>query len=315
MTPDPDVLVAGECLVDFIPDRSGRLADVRRFERRAGGAPANVAVWLAGLGPAPYLWTRLGADPFGDHLAATLSDHGLPERFVVRDDDAKTTLAFVAHDESADREFSFRREATADTRFRPGAVPDETLSALEWVAFGGVALSTDPARTATFDLAERAREHGCTTVFDPNARPELWDGGFSEAVETAVGLADVVKATPADLAAAGLDGDPAALLDDVVAMGPHTVLLTLGSTGARATATAAAPWGPADVAHDGFDVDAIDTTGAGDAFTAGALRALADGDPLSEAVAVGSAVAAAATTEEGAMSAAVDRQRVRTVRE
>ncbi|PSP93323.1 carbohydrate kinase [Halobacteriales archaeon QS_1_68_44] len=311
---DPDVLVAGECLVDFIPDRPGALADVGRFERRAGGAPANVAVRLAGLGPAPYLWTRLGSDPFGDGLAATLSAHGLPERFVVRDPDAKTTLAFVAHDAEADREFSFYREGTADTRFRPGTVPDEALSEVDWVAAGGVCLSTEPSRTAMVDLLERAAVAGCETFFDPNARPELWDGGFPEAMETVLPLVDVLKATPEDLTAAGIEGNPEELLEATLELGPDTALLTLGADGAVARASPEAPWGPAKTAHEGFNVDTIDATGAGDAFTAGALRALADGESLVEAVAFGSAVAAAATTTEGAMSAAVDRERVRKIR-
>lgn len=311
---DPDILVAGECLIDFIPDRPGPLADVERFTRRAGGAPANVAVRLVGLDATPYLWTRVGADPFGDHLAATLDQHGIPERFVVRDGDAKTTLAFVAHDESADREFSFYRERTADTRFQQGTVPDDVLSGLDWLAFGGVVLSTEPARTAMLDTVERARNRGCTTFFDPNARPELWDGGFTASVERAFALADVVKATPSDLAAAGIDGDPDELLEAVLSMGPHTVLLTLGADGARARATAQAPWGPAGTTHEGFDVDAVDTTGSGDAFTAGALAALADGESLGEAVGFANAVAAVAATEEGAMSAEIDRERARSLR-
>jgi len=295
---DPDVLVAGECLVDFIPDRPGALADVERFERRAGGAPANVAARLAGLGPAPYLWTRLGTDPFGDGLAAALSAHG-----------------FVAHDAEADREFSFYREATADTRFQPGTVPDEVLSELSWVAAGGVCLSTEPSRTAMVDLLERAVETDCETFFDPNARPELWDGGFPGAVEAVLPLVDVLKATPEDLAAAGIEGDPEELLEAVLELGPHTVLLTLGADGALARAGPEAPWGPAKTAHGGFEVEVVDATGAGDAFAAGALRALADGESLVEAVAFASAVAAAATTAEGAMSADIDRERVRAVRE
>jgi len=311
---DPAVLVAGECLVDFVPDRPGALAAVDRFERRAGGAPANVAVRLADLGATPYLWTRLGADPFGDYLARTLSARGLPERFVGRDPDAKTALAFVAHDEDADREFSFYREGTADTRLQPGTVPDPVLSALEWVVVGGVPLSTEPSRTAILDLLERARACGCTTVFDPNARPELWAGGFAEAVETVLPLVDVLKATPADLAAAGIEGSPGDLLATTLAMGPHTVLLTLGADGAVAMAGPGAPWGPARTGHDGFAVDVVDATGAGDAFLAGAVWALVDGESLAETVAVASAVAAAATTAEGAMAADIDRERVRDVR-
>jgi fructokinase len=77
-----DLLVAGEALVDFIPDRPGPLADVETFTRRAGGAPANVAVGLATLGDPPLFWTRVGRDPFGDHLVETLADHGVPDDLV-----------------------------------------------------------------------------------------------------------------------------------------------------------------------------------------------------------------------------------------
>lgn len=305
----PEILVAGECLVDFLPDRPGDLSTVERFQRRAGGAPANVAVRLADLGPAPWFWTRVGGDAFGEFLVETLDAAGLPNRFVGTDPDAKTTLAFVAHDEAADREFSFYRENTADTRISPGTVPDDVLDAVEWVVFGGVCLSSEPARTAMFDLADRAGDRGCTVAFDPNARPELWDGDFdfADSFDAACEVADVVKATPEDLAAVGVDGSPEALLDAVLERGPHTALLTLGSDGAIARATDAAPWGPAEVTHPGYDVDVVDTTGAGDAFTAGATYGLVDGRGLAGAVALGNAAAAATTTEPGAIDADVDR--------
>lgn len=313
--PIPDVLVAGECLVDFIPDRPGELSAVERFHRRAGGAPANVAVRLADLGPAPWFWTRLGDDAFGEFLAETLADAGLPGRFVETDPDAKTSLAFVAHDEDADREFSFYREGTADTRFSPGAVPDEALDAVEWVVSGGLCLSTEPARTAMFDLVERAGRRDCTVAFDPNARPEQWDGGFPDAFDAGCEAADVVKATPEDLAAAGVEGAPDTLLNAILKRGPHTAILTLGDEGAIARATDAAPWGPAGASHAGYDVDVVDTTGAGDAFTAGVVRGLADGTTLEGALSLGNAAAAATTTEQGAIDADVDRSVVDRLRE
>ena len=311
----PDVLVAGECLVDFLPEAPGRLATVEQFHRRAGGAPANVAVRLADLGPAPWFWTRIGDDDFGEFLAETLASAGLPDQFVRTDPDAKTSLAFVAHDDDADREFSFYRDRTADTRFSPGTVPDDALDAVEWVVFGGVCLSTDPARTAMFDLVDRAGDRDCTVAFDPNARPELWDGGFPDAFDAACDAADVVKATPEDLAAAGVEGSPDALLDAILKRGPHTALLTLGDEGAIARATAAAPWGPAEASHPGYDVDVVDTTGAGDAFTAGAIRGLADGSGVSAALSLGNATAAATTTEPGAIDADVDRSAVDRLRD
>jgi fructokinase len=337
---DPDILVAGEMLIDFLPDTSGRLADVENFSRRAGGAPANVAVALAHLGVVPWFWTRVGEDPFGDHLAETLREFGVPDRFVERDPAAKTALAFVSHDEAADRSFTFYRDSTADTRVEPGAVSDETLDSVEWVSVGGVMLAAEPGRSATLDLAERAAERDCTVVFDPNARPELWAGAdrdFSDLVAEMFALADVVKATPEDLAAAGFDGEsPEDIARRVTEAGgaesgpdetgPHTVLLTLGATGAFALSTEAAPWGAGAASHSGYDVDTVDTTGAGDAFTAGALAALAgavgdaarteDGEvSLSAILGFANAVAAVTTTSAGAMAALPTLEDVRAFRE
>jgi fructokinase len=306
----PDVLVAGECLVDFLPERPGPLRTVERFSRRAGGAPANVAVRLADLGPAPWFRTRLGGDAFGAFLRETLADAGLPDRFVATDSDAKTSLAFVAHDDDGDRTFSFHRERGADTRLSAGVVPDDALDAVAWVVVGGICLSTDAVRTAMFELADRAGGRDCTVAFDPNARPELWDGGFPDAFDAGCAAADVVKATPEDLAAAGVEGPPDELLNAILRRGAHTAFLTLGSEGAVARATDAAPWGPAGASHPGYDVDAVDTTGAGDAFTAGAVRGLADGLGLSEALSLANATAAVTTTEAGAVDADVDRAAV-----
>lgn len=313
---DPRILVAGEALVDFIPGRDGPLAGVEQFTRRAGGAPANVAVGLARLDETPWFWTRVGADPFGDFLADVLADEGIPARFVERDPDAKTTLAFVAHDPGGESAFTFYRDGTADTRVEQGTVPDEILAGVEWVYAGGVMLATDPARAATLDLLARANERGCTVVFDPNARPELWEEGeFERVVGDVLAGVDVVKATPGDLRAAGFEGEPEELARALADAGVHTVLLTMGDEGAFAYATEDAPWGGATAFHPGYTVEAVDTTGAGDAFTAGALAALAGGErDVAEVLGFANAVAAVTTTAAGAMTALPDRATVREFR-
>lgn len=299
------MLVAGETLVDFLPGSERPLSAVERFDRRAGGAPANVAVRLAQLGETPWFWTRVGADPFGDFLAATLADRNLPDRFVERDPAAKTTLAFVSGDPDADVRFVFYRDGTADTRLQPGRVPADVLAGLEWVVVGSVPLASRPARDAVRDLVERASEHGCAVAFDVNARPELWRGADFEAqVRDLLPTVDVVKASREDLAPAGFSGDDAGALTDAIHdVGPHTVFLTRGSDGSAASATARAPWGPDDASHPGYDVEAVDGTGAGDAFTAGVVATLAAGErDLASVLARGNAVAAASTTRAGGMA-------------
>lgn len=308
----PDVLVTGETLIDMLPERPGPLSRVGGFERRPGGAPANVAVGLARLGAPPLFWTRVGADPFGQYLKDVLGEEGLPERYVERDPEAKTTLAFVTHDEAGDRSFTFYREGTADTRLEPGRVGDATLADLEWVHAGGLALASEPARSATRDLIERAAGWGRTVSFDPNARPELWESeeAFAREVREVLPVVDVLKATVRELDALGFDGETAGKrARDALEYGPHTVLLTRGGEGALALARADAPWadGTERAVHPGFDVEVADTTGAGDAFLAGAIDALVRGEGLDGCLTFANAVAARATTASGAMTALPDR--------
>jgi fructokinase len=309
-------LVAGETLVDMLPAAPGPLAGVERFDRRFGGGPANVAVGLARLDDPPLFWTRVGDDPFGDFLADRLAAEGVPSDLVERDPEARTGLAFVSLDQSGERSFTFYRDGSADTRLDPDRAGEISLDGVDWLHVGGVLLADEPARSATLRLVRRASRAGATVSFDPNARPELWTAfDYGQSTRTMLGLADVVKASPEDLAGAGflVGADPAELAAAVADAGPHTVFLTLGADGAYATSR---PPGsdPVAVRHPGYDVETVDTTGAGDAFLAGAVAALRAGEPLDEAVAFANAVAALTTTERGAVETVPTREAVRAFR-
>jgi fructokinase len=360
-----EILVVGETIVDMHPDGPGSLADVETFHRRAGGAPANVAVGIARLRAAPALWTRLGDDGLGDFLAETLSSEGIPEEFVERDPDAPTGLALVSLDADADRGFSLYLDGTASTRLQSGRIDDERLATTDWLHVGGVELAHEPARSAVLDLLERAPPE-TTVSFDPNARPQLWTAfDYAETLETVLPHVDVLFASVEDLEPAGYEGSAEAVARAVVDdggiesgdtgpqtaddAGPHTAIVTRGAAGALAYASSAAPWVEASgtsemseasgtsemseasevVEHPGFEADAVDTTGAGDAFTAGAITALvrrtAGGDDspedpasaserrsLADALRFGNAVAAESTTAQGAMTALPARTAVET---
>ena len=316
-----NILVAGETLVDFIPQQTGPLAAVEEFSRRAGGAPANVAVGLARLDAVPAFWTRVGDDAFGDFLRDTLSAAGVPDTYVEVDPTAKTGLAFVSLGAAAEREFSFHRHESADTRLQPGRIGDDELADVEWVHVGGVTLADEPGREATLDLLERANDAGATVSFDPNARPELWADdsvSFEETVADVLSAVDVLKVTPDDLAAAGIDyTGPEETAEALLDRGPHTVCVTLGGEGSYAASTADAPWAETatTAAHDGYRVDPVDTTGAGDAFTSGLVAALVDGHDLAAALGFANAVAAVTTTAPGAMTALPTREEVTAFRD
>ncbi len=309
-----DILVAGDTLVDFMPDEPGPVSAVGGFQPAFGGSGANVAVALDRIEAHPLLWTRIATDGFGQFLAGTLSSCDIPSRFIIRDTEAKTSLAFVEHDESGERGFSFYRSNTADTRMQPGTVPDETVRERSWIHATGVVLTDEPSRSAVLDLLERGTEEERTLSLDPNWRPELWNSRaeYAAVIRGALDLVDVVKGTPEEFATAGISGsDPVEVAHRVAEYGPHTVLLTLGDEGALCYGTPSSPVS-GTARHGGFEVEVVDTTGAGDAFLAGAIAGLEAGVTDGERIlALANAVGAVATTRAGATTALAGLDQVR----
>lgn len=315
MATDATVLVAGETLVDFVPATStysvettpstdGDDSNSGAYERRFGGAPANVALAMARFGNPPLFWTRLADDDFGQFLRERLLDGGVPDDLLVADADARTTLAVVSHDETGDRTFTFYREGGAEGRLEAGTVTDARLESVEWVHTSGVPMSVEPSRTATLDLQARASETA-TVSLDPNWRPELWHSAaeYRAVVRGALEHVDVLTASASDLHALGFDDDPEAMARSVTEHGPHTAVITLGGDGALCYGTPRSPVA-GFTRHEGYDVDVVDATGAGDAFLAGFLTAVASGvTDGRRALALGNAAGAVVTTRPGAVTA------------
>jgi fructokinase len=303
------VLVAGETLVDLFPAAGGDLAHCEGFNHRPGGAPANVAVGLERLGTHPAFWTRLGGDAFGDFLGDVLESEGLPDRLVRRIPAANTTLAVVTPGGDSDPEFDFYGDSAGSLAFETGVVSDAELADAAWVHVGGVALTHSEGARATVDLVERAESANCVVSFDPNVRPDRLDDveRTREDVEAVLATCDVICCSRAECA--WLDGSDAPSADggarELIDRGPHTAFVTDGADGAAVVASEDAPWGAARAAHDGFDVDAVDPTGAGDAFTAAVIHRLAgdgEADDLDSVLAFAGAAGAMAVQERGAMA-------------
>lgn len=313
MTEEYGVLVAGDTLVDLLPDNPGPPGKAGGYRPNFGGSGANVALALDRIGVPPLFWTRLGGDDFATFLREHLDASTIKSEYIIEDPDARTTLAIVTHDADGERSFSFYREGSADTQMQPGTVSDETLEDVSWVHTTGVTLSVESSRTATLELQERAREQ-CTVSFDPNWRPELWHSRqeFAAVVRGAFDSVDVVKTTPEDIAPAGFDTDDhEALVEAIAAKGPHTVVLTQGEEGAICYGTEESPV-PGLAHHKGYDVETVDTTGAGDVFLAGFIAALTSGvrDPT-RLLGLANAAGAVATTQPGAISALSGLEQIR----
>ena len=252
----------GELLIDFQSVGVGSIKDTTQFVKKAGGAPANVCVQAVKLGCDGVYLTKVGNDGFGDFLIETLNREGVDTKYILKDAEHDTSLAFVSFTEGGEREFSFFRKAAADLYFTTGDFKDVEFSQGDVLEYGSVALKTFVARTTHKYLIDKARESGALICFDPNLRLNLWEDAeeLKKVVREFAAYADVIKVGEEELEfITGLKGAEA---EKAMFTGRTKVLLvTRGGKGAKIIL--------ADgrcAECSGYKVKVVDTTGAGDSF-------------------------------------------------
>lgn len=263
-----DVIAVGEYLVDFTPHGTGPMGNPC-YEMNPGGAPSNCMAACAGAGGKTAVIACVGDDLFGRFLRQKLVENGIGDEYVQVTEEASTTLVFVSLDERGEREFAFVRKPGADTMIRGERLGAEITGRTKILHFGSLSLTDEPARTATLELIIKAREAGVKISYDPNYRASLWESQ-EEAVywmKRGLELADSVKMSGEELEL--LTGYPEDNIKGGIQLllehGAQEVYITLGEKGAYYGTAKKIGFVP------GFSVEAVDTTGCGDAFTGAAL--------------------------------------------
>jgi fructokinase len=299
------IVALGEVVSDIY--RGESLSDVELgFVARPGGAPANVAVAASRLGSGAAFVGSVGEDLFGDFILRALESEGVETGGVSRQSaPTRTSLAFVEIGPDGDREFTFYRSSpAADELLSAGDVTENLLAGASFVNFGSIPLIREPARSATHRIAELAREHEVPVAFDVNFREHLWEGrgAAREAVDPLLDLSTIVKLGDDELEPLLGTDDAEEAAQGLLDRGVPLVLVSKGPEGAFYATREFRGEAPA------FDIgEAVDATGAGDAFLAAALVHLSDGplteERVREATLRGCAAGALACTAYGAMSA------------
>lgn len=265
-----DLICLGELLIDFVPVIAGtRLRDVPQFEKAPGGAPANVAVGYSKLGGKSGFIGKVGTDEFGAALIETLQRHGVDTRGVIQTSEALTMLAFVSLRTDGERDFIFYRNPSADMLLRPEEVGENLIRAATNFHFGSISLITEPSRTATLKAACLASKLGRIVSFDPNLRPPLWPS-LHLARQEMIGVLDyvtVLKVSEEELQFITERSTTSDGIDELFRR--HVNLRLIAVTKGSAGCQLALRERHFDVS--GFPTTPIDTTGAGDGFTAGLL--------------------------------------------
>lgn len=306
--PSP-VISFGECLIDLIADSGADLRTADRFAIREGGAPMNLAVSLARLGVPAAFCGVAGDDPFGIRLRGLLEAEGVDASRLRLTGDANTSLALAWRDERGDGRFRLLR--MADRLLSPGDVERAGIPGATAVVVGSVALAEPPSREAINRAVSIASASGIPVVFDVNVRPTLWASRAElfAACEPILSLARVVKLSLDD--ARELWGSETAedAIGEMRWYDPWLTVITDGARGVHLHDPASA----GSRAFPAFTVDAIDPTGAGDAFTAALLsRLIASGwdRPGDDDMAFAMAAGALTTTRQGAIPALPDQETI-----
>jgi fructokinase len=273
-----DIVCLGELLVDMFPAEIGRgMAAVSAFRPKPGGAPANVAVAAARLGARSAFIGKVGEDIFGHFLEDTLKVERVSTQGLRYDDEARTTLVFVALPDENTAEFVFYRNPGADTRLSPAELDRSLLGETRFLHFGSLSLTDEPARSATIEAVRLAREAGARISYDVNYRPSLWKDPH-EAIDRALAMipsVDLLKVNETELKLLGGSQDFASAAQALLELGPSLCVVTLGPGGSFFQTGSGSGFVPA------FPVQTVDATGCGDAFVAGLLcRLLAEVQPL-----------------------------------
>ena len=265
------------------------------FAVNPGGKSANQAVSAAKLGGNVTLLGAVGQDPNGDMLVASTAGAGVDVSHVRRVTEP-TGVAVIAVENSGENSIIINAGANATL------TPEDMVQSV-FAGAGVVCLCLEVAMDTVQAAAQAGHDAGATVLL--NLSP------FAPVPDELARLTDVLLVN-AHEASQFLDGFPmpahdapiaewAGAVEKFAARGLHKVLVTLGSAGSVVLDSNNAARPAVRIAPT--VVDAVDTTGAGDAFTGGVAARLAAGDTLVEAAHYASVAAALAATKKGTQTA------------
>ena len=299
-----DVVALGELLIDFAMSGQSEQGN-NMFEACPGGAPCNVLAMLNKLGKKTAFLGKVGNDQFGKLLKSTIEEIGIDTKGLLMDEEVRTTLAFVHTFADGDRDFSFYRNPGADMMLSEEEVDMEMIRDARVFHLGTLSMTDEPARTATKKALNTAKEAGCLISFDPNLRPPLWKSldTAKEMMEYGFGYCDILKISDNEIQfVSGKEDYDEGIQYLQEKYNIPLIFLTLGKDGSRAY------YKGMRAEKEGFQVDTIETTGAGDSFCGSAISKVLDKgiDNLTESdlediLTFANAAAAIVTTKKGAI--------------
>ncbi len=286
----PGILSMGEPLVEFSDMGNGM------YGASISGDAVNVAVSASRLGFRSAVASAVGDDYFGRFVSGRLEEEGVSTEFLSSVRGGFTGIYFITLTGGGGHEFTYYRKGSSASSYR--ITREELEASGRWQCFhySGIAQAIgSAAKKSAVKAASRAASAGSMVSYDVNYRPRLWERGEAmEELVKAAGLADILFISTEDWQLlSGEKLSPAGIARRLVGMGAGRIVVKAGSDGSYGYEKRRV------YRQKSFHVEAVDATGAGDAYDAGFLCSILSGGSFSEAMRHGSMNAAIKCTMKG----------------
>lgn len=270
------VVGVGHCAVDYLgvvpryPDVDTKV-EVSEFSQQGGGPAATAIVTLACFGVPTRMVSKISDDPFGDFILAGLRSVGVDVSHVVIDPGHVSPFSFIAVESTTGKRTIFWTRGSVSP-LQPSEIRPDVLEGAGWLVIDG----HQPA--AQVKIAEEARARGIKVVLDA--------GTLREGMGDLVPLSHVLIASERFATEVAPAAEIEATLEELRKMGPEVCVITMGAEGSVGSD------GARTVREDGFEVDVVDTTGAGDVFHGAFLYGMMQSWPVERCMRFASVAAA-----------------------
>ena len=274
-----DILVSGSMAYDRIMNFSGRFSDhilpdqldninisllVDSLTEHIGGTAGNIAYSLSLLGEKPRILASMGRDYH--RYFEWLEQCGISTDDIRIVEDELTAGAYITTDLNANQ----------FTGFNPGAMKHQAGFSYDGVDASGTMAIVGPGNLADMmEFTAKNSELGIYTIFDPGQSLPIWE---PEALSRCIGQSNMLICNEYELGM--ITNSTGRSREELAGMVEHLVV-TLGAEGAEFHSQGASERVPV------VPADAVDPTGAGDAFRGGLIKGLAHGAGIKRAVQMG----------------------------
>ena len=275
-----DILVSGSMAYDRIMDFNGAFSDhilpdqldninvsftVNSLTENFGGTAGNIAYSLSLLGEKPRILATIGQDYH--RYFEWLKQIGVPTADIRIVEEELTAGAYITSDTSSNQ----------ITGFNPGAMKQQSGFNFDSVYPDNCLAIVAPGNLG--DMADYTAEHekrGIFSIFDPGQSLPAWQ---ADALSTAIRQSNILVCNDYEME---MISNTTGMSREQVAGTVDTIVVTKGGDGSdiiTSDGTVSVPVVPAS--------DAVDPTGAGDAFRGGLIKGLIGSLPIERAVQMG----------------------------